>query len=338
AGGTPMGLYLDSNLVSVKATTLTPEQIEAWAQRGEKGDKAANYDNSVSMFLQAPGWRDYLAGRYASLARDIGPCGFYIDELGGSLPEHVHYTSRHGLVTPVPPTRGERQMLEQVRGALPPSTALYTEFYPPDTFLPFTDGAFSYLLMMRYKGREAFWTPGRDGEKSSDVVAPHYLNLMRFAFPDVKTFHMVYSTPLENGNWFLLRYPFFNGDGQYLKAETRDHIDPAARAFYRKTLALQHAHADAFTSPDVEPLAPTQHPDLYANRFGTPNKTVWTLLNAGYHTLRGPLLVVAHRPGARYVDAWTGQPMAAKIRGRRAELSFAIGPRAVGCLVQEKPR
>ena len=46
----------------------------------------------------------------------------------------------------------------------------------------------------------------------------------------------------------------------------------------------------------------------------------------------------AHRPGARYVDAWTDQPVNVKIRGRQAELSFYIGPRSVGCLVQENSR
>ena len=143
------------------------------------------------------------------------------------------------------------------------------------------------------------------------------------------------AVPLADGNWYLLKYPFFNGDGYYLKSTcllTDDH----SRAFYRNAFRVQHTHADAFTSTDVEPLVGTEVPHLFANRFSTPEKTVWTLLNANYRTLRGKLMRVAHRPGATYADAWTGRPVAVETHGGTAELSFQIGPRSVGCIVQEQ--
>ena len=48
------------------------------------------------------------------------------------------------------------------------------------------------------------------------IRGPHYVNLHRFAFPDFKTFELIYYVPQTNGNWYLLQYPFFNGDGYYL--------------------------------------------------------------------------------------------------------------------------
>ncbi|HOJ23133.1 MAG TPA: hypothetical protein PLY56_16520, partial [Armatimonadota bacterium] len=67
----------------------------------------------------------------------------------------------------------------------------------------------------------------------------------------------------------------------------------------------------------------------------TPKKTVWTLLNTNHRTLRGHLMTVPHRPGARYYDAWNQRPITANVRGDVAELVFDIGPREVGCIVQQ---
>jgi len=196
------------------------------------------------------------------VAEEIEPNGLYIDELGRSMVRRTCYATDHGHRVPMGMSPGEMLLARQIREAVPPEIATYTEYVPPDVFCQFVDGAFGHVPLYGH----------RDGY---DAVAPHYVNLHRFAFPDVKIFELIYSVPLRNGNWFLLKYP-----------------------------------------------------------FSTPTKAVWTLFNANYRTIRGKLLVVPHREGARHHDAWNGRPVDATVEKNKAELTFVIGPRAVGCIVQ----
>ena len=319
--GIPVGLYLDGYLVHEKSQKPTKEQRERWAVRTQKGEMLyhGNY-KAHSMCPYAEGWRDYLTAACKRVAEEIKPDGLYIDELGKSMVRRTCYAADHGHRVPMGMSPGEMLLARQIREAVPPEIATYTEYVPPDVFCQFVDGAFGHVPLYGH----------RDGY---DAVAPHYVNLHRFAFPDVKIFELIYSVPLRNGNWFLLKYPFFNGEGYYLKG-SRFLTDEHSRAFYRRVFAVQHAHADAFASQDVEPLVRTEAPHLFANRFATPSKTVWTLFNANYRTIRGKLLVVPHREGARYHDAWNGRPVDATVEKGKATLTFAVGPRAVGCVVQ----
>ena len=126
----------------------------------------------------------------------------------------------------------------------------------------------------------------------------------------------------------------YAGDGYYLKG-TCLLSDDHSRAFHRRVFRVQHAYADAFTSRDVEPLVCTEVPNLFANRFSTAEETVWTLYNANYRTVRGHVMTVRHREGARYVDVWNERPVEVEVVGDSARLSFEVGPRGVGCVVQE---
>ncbi|MFW6162023.1 MAG: DUF6259 domain-containing protein [Planctomycetota bacterium] len=321
AEGTPVGLYLDGYLVHEKSQKPTEAQQERWAVRTERGEMLYHERyRAHSMCPFAEGWRAYLTAAYRRIASEIQPDGLYIDEIGKSMVRRTCYARDHGHRAPMGLSRGERLLARQIREAVPPAVATYCEYVPPDVTCPFVDGAFGHVPLYGH----------RDGY---DAVAPHYVNLHRFAFPDLKIFELIYSVPLRNGNWFLLKYPFFNGEGYYLKG-SRFATDEHSRAFYRRAFAVLHAHQDAFTSTEVEPLVRTEVPHLFANRFAAPGKTVWTLFNATYRTVRGTLLVVPHRAGATYRDAWNGRPLAATVRDGRAALALEIGPRSVGCVTQ----
>jgi len=320
--GTPVGLYLDGYLVATKSENPTMAQREKWAVR--KADGEMLYHTSYvahSMCPYVPEWRNYLTNVYKRVAREVKPNGMYLDELGKCMVSRTCHSRHHGHPSPMGMSPGERILTKQIREALPPEIATYCEYIPADVTGQYTDGGFGHVPLHGW----------RDGY---DDVAPHYVNLQRFAFPDFKTFQLIYYVPQKNGNWFLLKYPFFDGDGYYLTGScllTDDH----ARAFYRNVFRVQHAHADAFTSEEVEPLARTEVPNLFANRFSTPRKTVWTLFNANYRTVRGKLMRVPHRPGAKYYDSWRNRSIKANVSNGTAELSFEIGPRSVGCVVQE---
>jgi len=75
---------------------------------------------------------------------------------------------------------------------------------------------------------------------------------------------------------------------------------------------------------------------VFANRFSSVRKTVWTLYNANWRSVSGEILAVPHVDGTRYLDAWDGKELKPRIVGKFAYISLTIEPHGVGCLVQEK--
>jgi hypothetical protein len=296
--------------------------VEKWSIRTPEGKKLFHpeYD-AHSMCPYVSAWRDYLCGAYRRVAGEVHPSGMYLDEFGRSMTSRICYSPNHGHPVPMGMCAGEWMLSRQMREAVPAEIATYCEFVPADVACQYLDGAYGHVALNNH--REGYAT-----------LAPHFVNLHRFAMPDFKTFELIYYVPLRNGNWFLLKYPFFNGDGYYLTDQELRGYDEHCRAFLARAFKIQHAETDALTSPNVEPLVATEAPGLYANRFSTSAKTVWTLLNANYQTLRGGLLRVASRRGAEYWDAWNERPVRARVEGEQTVLELEIGPRAVGCVVE----
>lgn len=319
--GVPTGLYLDGYLVSTRAAKPSREQQESWSIRTADGKMLyhPSYD-AHSMCPHAAGWREHLVSAYRRVAAETQPSGMYLDEFGKCMTGRACWASTHGHPVPMGMSAGEWLLSRQIRAAIPPATALYCEYVPADVGCQYLDGAYGHTALDGF----------RDGY---DQFSPSYINLQRFALPDFKIFELTYYAPLKNGNWFLLKYPFFNGEGYYMTSYYWKG-DAHATGFLRQALRVLHSHADAFASPNVEPLVPTLAPGLFANRFSTPEKSVWTLFNATSRTLRGPLLSVPHPAGARYADEWSGQPVAFTPDGTTARLSLTLGPRQVGCVAQ----
>lgn len=325
SAGQPIGLYLDGYLVSTASDKPSHDKVEAWSIRTPDGKKLyhASYD-AHSMCPYVPAWRDYLASVYRRVAGEVQPSGMYLDEYGRCFPERACSSSEHGHATPQGMCPGEWLLSRQVRAAVPPEIAFYCEFVPADVATQYLDGAYGHVSLNNHT-------------EGYERLAPHFVNLHRFAIPDFKTFELIYYTPLRNGNWFLLKHPFFNGDGYYLTDAKMDGWDDAVSRFMTRVFAVQHRYADAFTSSDVQPLVATAQRGLYANCFRTPSRTVWTLYNANYRSVRGTLLSAPHVAGARYIDAWNGQPLQTRPNGPQIDFIGQIGPRSVGCLVQEMP-
>lgn len=317
--GVPVGLYLDGYLVATRATKPTMEQRERWAIRTADGKMLyhESYD-AHSMCPYTPGWREHLAAAYRRVAAEVKPDGMYLDEFGRNMVSRICHAKDHGHRSPMGMSPGEWLLSKDFRAAIPPEIALYCEYVPNDIMCQHLDGAFGHTALHG----------NRDGY---DRFSPHYLNLQRFIQPDFKVFELIYYAPLKNGNWSLLKYPFFNGEGYYMTGYATG--DAHSRAFLSKALRLLREHGDAFASADVEPLVATAAPGLFANRFSGPAETVWTLFNANHRTLRGPLITVPHRDGASYRNAWADKPIDATVRDGSATLAIEIGPRQVGCIV-----
>ncbi|MBC7289279.1 MAG: hypothetical protein H5T86_14815 [Armatimonadetes bacterium] len=320
--GVPVGLYIEGYLCDERAQ-WGKDNVLANNMRDREGRSMIYGGEGTEhvMCHSAPSWREHLAGVYRRVAAELKPSGMYIDQYGFIGPWYSCWSREHGHPVPWPPLAGERDTLKAIRSAVPEEIATLTEETPNDVNSQYQDGALGYSV--------AFSDP---------VLAPHRVDLFRFVFPDFKVFQLVSYNPFVEGGWDLLKYPFFNADGYWLHNKVPDDFSEDARDFLRKAFAILHEHTDAFCGDDVEPLVPTLQPTVYANRFSAPGKTVWTLFNAAFSTFRGDVLRVPHRRGARYVDAFTGKPIAARVEGQWATIPLVLGPRDVGCVVAQYPR
>lgn len=84
------------------------------------------------------------------------------------------------------------------------------------------------------------------------------------------------------------------------------------------------------------PQVPTERVGVYANAFPGERRTVWTLYNARFTTVHGPVIAVPRVKGATYRDAWNDRVLTPKIAGGKAILSLTLHPQEVGCLLQER--
>ena len=91
-------------------------------------------------------------------------------------------------------------------------------------------------------------------------------------------------------------------------------------------------HADAFASRDCTPLIPTLAKHVYANRFRTKHKAIYTLYNATGHTFAGPVLRVPLRDGQRGVDLMTGKAVVGKKEGGHVALDVFLPRGDVACI------
>lgn len=319
--GVSVGLYVDGYLSSAKGADVGNRARE-WAIT--KPDGSPDYVPEYASYNQCPsieGWRTHLASVYRRLVSELAPRGLYIDEFGATDARWLCSSRSHGHNGYEVPSEGELATLRAIRSATGPNIALYTEYPPFEAARAVLDGSFTY---------QAIWSA------DDAPLAPHCIDLPRFVFPRFKQFHITHYVPFRAGNWWVLNFPFFNGEPVNIGEPNFATFDADSRAFVRKAVGLQVRYRDAFASDDVEPLVDTLVPGLFANRFAGPKQTVYTLYNSTPGTQRGALLRVRHEPGASYWDAWSGQKLVPVVRGGYAVLSSEIGPMAVGCLVVAK--
>lgn len=319
ATGTRVGLYIEGYLVDERGE-FGRDHVGRWHIIQADGQPLL-WPGAPTEHMMCPaveGWQDYLASTYKRVASELSPDGMYIDQHGFADPWKICYSPDHGHPVPQAPLRGERQMGQKIRAAVPDTIATLTEEVPVDVTSQYQDGALGYSV----------WQGDRE-------LAPHRIHLFRFCFPDFKVFQLVSYNPFIDGGWELLQYPFFNGEGTWLGNSIPGGFDADAQTFLQKAFAILHEHREAFTSHDVEALVPTQSSYICANRFSGPKETVWTLLNVSFRTYRGPVLRVPHRPGARYLDLWGGRVLTPNIEDGKASIETEIGPREVGCVAQQ---
>ncbi|MCK5804852.1 MAG: hypothetical protein KAI66_18585, partial [Lentisphaeria bacterium] len=296
--GIPVSLYLDGYLSNSKGK-FAGAHAKAWAMT--KPDGAPNYVPQYDAYNQCPyipAWRDYLSRTYRRVHRDLGPEVLYIDEYGSTDGRWKCHAKDHGHNGYQIPYAGEVAMLKQIREAVGPDVALYTEYPPAEVSRQYIDGSITY---------QALWSADQEH------LAPHFIDLPRFAFPGFKQFHIIHYARPYAGNWWLFKFPFFNGEVFRIGEPGLPYMDQPSLAFLKRAVQVQCAHRDAFASHNVTPLVATEVSGVFANLFAAQEENVWTLYNANGRSVHRPVLRVKHIAGATYEDAWNDTPLSPEL-------------------------
>lgn len=316
--GIRVGLYFEGYLVDSRSLAGR-RHLEEWSMRAKDGAPQM-WPGSATEHVVCPfcaSWQRYLADTVARVEREVGADGYYLDELG--FASRTCWSERHGHGVPAPVCRGELELIRAVREKLPAGRALYCEETPVDVGTCLLDGAFTYAI--------SSWAWARSTRVPVASV--------RFAVPEFKTFEIVsFQAFISPTVWSLAKYAFFNGEGLWLQGRAKSFSDEA-QALLRKMFALLAKHADAFAGEDARPLVPTLVPGVYCNEFIAERKRVLTLYNSLHSTVRGALVRVPDRRGARYRDAWNGHGLQPAVRRGWAYVEGVLPPEGVGCIVQE---
>ncbi|MHB8997486.1 MAG: DUF6259 domain-containing protein [Armatimonadota bacterium] len=320
--GRAVSLYLDGYLSSEKGQ-FAGAHAKEWAMK--RRDGSPQFVPDYQSYNQCPymdGWRKYLGETYARVQRELHPKIMYIDEIGSTDGRWTCWAKDHGHNGHEIPYAGEVALLKEIRQAVGPDVVLYTEYPPAEVSRQYIDGSITY---------QALWSADQE------PLAPHFIDLPRFAFPEFKQLHIIHYVGTRAGNWWLLKFPFFNGEVYRNGEPNLPGMDAPSIAFLKRAVEVQVAHREAFASHNVQPLVTTEVAGVFANRFSAPRENVWTLYNANGRSVRTPVLRVKHATGATYEDAWSGRKLTPKVEGGYAALAVELGPKGIGCVTQKLP-
>ena len=273
-------------------------------------------------------WRDQYVESLCRTQRETGVKILYVDVFPFSRGAPC-YSPDHGHEVPSHVDRGTYAMIRQLRESLPDDVAIWSEYPLPDAALPYIDGNIHYYCL---DWHEHF---GKTYDQL-DVAQPFAAtaqNVYRYMFPNLKQFVFLCGISPWSGD---SKFPFFNGEALYdcswclYAGPNLDRV--------KKSLAIQREYDDCFASLHPIPEVGTMQREVHANCFPGKARTAWTLFNARYTTVRGPLLAVRHHLGATYHDVWNDVPLEPEIIDGRAVLTLTLHPQQLGCIVQTSTR
>lgn len=321
ARGVRTGLYLDPLLMDEKAEAAG--RAAAWKILGPDGEPRGWSAGNFYTCGAVPDCRRYWAETYERVARTFPASGLYMDQVGYWNPDSwVCYNPAHGHALPIGMRPAQAPLVREIRAALNSvdgQRASYSEFAPTEIMTQWQDGAFSHNQRFEWERPSTF------------LVNPIY-----WAVPTVKCFELYAGN--DNVVWDNVRLPlrvFWGRETLYMAGEPTEYA-PETAATLRHINEIWHRYPEAFATAEPEFLVPTLRRGVYANRFPAPGYEVYVLFNDLAHTAEGPIFEVAHRPGARYLEAWGQEALTPTVDGERARVSLSIPPKQVRVLVVER--
>ena len=269
-------------------------------------------------------WRDHYVEALCRTQRETNVKILYVDVFPFSRGSAC-YAPDHGHQVPSHVDQGTYALIRQLRERLPEDVAIWSEYPLPDAAQQYIDGNIHYYCL---DWHEHFGkTYDQTDEAQPFAATPQ--NVYRYIFPRLKQFVFLCGISPWSGD---SKFPFFNGEALYdcswslYAGQNLDRI--------KKSLKIQREYADCFSTLRPIPEVATLQREVHANYFPGHERVAWTLFNARYTTVRGPILAVKHRPGATYRDVWNGVPLEPKIVDGQAVLELRLYPQQLGCVVQ----
>ncbi|MBI5819156.1 MAG: hypothetical protein HZA88_09210 [Verrucomicrobia bacterium] len=321
----PVSLYVNATLCN-RNTPVGQQLGPRCAMQLPDGRPMIPYPNSYRMCHGTREWTDYMMKLYPRLARDTGASILYVDETASSA---MCFAKDHGHDVPLNANAADYHFLKAVREATPGRIPLYGEFPNVDTASQYSDCNINYYFM---PSGQQLLGPFFDERPSEHGLSPMPLNIYRYLFPRIAQLDLPLGT--RHVSWHDLKFTFFHGEAIYDSYWDLD--ESKGHAFMVRAYDLKRQYKDCFTSNHPEMLVPTGRDGVCANKFPGRGRTLWTLYNRRYTTVRGPVLAVDHTRGSRYRDAWNDRPLEPELRGGKAILSLPLGPQEIGCVVQER--
>ncbi|HEX5555257.1 MAG TPA: SUMF1/EgtB/PvdO family nonheme iron enzyme [Chitinophagaceae bacterium] len=136
-----------------------------------------------------------------------------------------------------------------------------------------------------------------------------------------------------------LQYAFFNGIG-YNAWENIwgiwNQIPDRYEAAIRRIATIYREFPDAWSSADWEPFAPTLQQGIFASRFPSVDKTLYTIVNRGDEDRSGGQLMLPYREGMSYFDVWHGVKLSPDKRTDSIYLNFPVEAHGFGAVLAVK--
>mgnify|MGYP001220246848 CR=1 FL=1 len=318
--GVRTGLYLEGYLVDERSR-LAQQVGNRWQIVRADGQPAFWPGNREMFFCPAVSqWQDRFAQTYQRVAKETEADALYVDEFGFADRSKACYSDRHGHPPGQSPLIGEEAMLRAIRQALDrshPETAIYTEEVPCDVTSQWVDAAFCYG--MHYSGENTH---------------PTKINLARYAFPELKIIELfVPGIHPRASSEEDAKLAFFHGHAVWLKGRAASWYSATFREFVQRSHNVRKKYSGIFASDDCIPLVPTRADNVYSNRFCDGSRIIYTLYNAGYSSVSGPLIAVPVGENQEIVDLWNATRPRVTVDGEMAVIHGSLEPHGIGCFL-----
>lgn len=297
----------------------------------EDGSKMAN---SKTWFVcpSTKEWQDFITDTIIRVRKETSANLMYLDVLG-FWKSNVCYSKEHGHRVPSWYNEATNKVVTKVRKDTPPETVFWAEYPLNDLNSQYIDGNIHYYYMYLYE----LWARTYNTVEDAPLDSVPSINVYRYIFPQIKQFDFPCRMQRSEMNEInQLKFTFFNGEALYdcswheYRSWTRNMMN--------KFLMLKKKFADCFSTTQPVPLIQTQRAKVYANKFPSKERTVWTIYNGRYTTVTGPVLAIEHVDGAIYYDAWNNKTLLPEIVDGKAIIDQKLTAQAIGCVVQTLPK
>jgi hypothetical protein len=280
---------------------------------------------------QEKGWQDFLVETVIKTQRETNADCVYLDVFG-LWHTSLCYSKEHNHQIPSWYNLSTHKLIKRIRLSLPDNVVLWTEFQLTDINSQYVDGNIAYYHLSLH---ETFVNSHNRLDGAAKMYSEPSMSLYRYMFTDVKQVDINSGNERSVNGINRFKFIFFNGEAFYSNGWFLLN-DNVRKELMIKSIAIQKKYSDCFYSDNITPLIPTERAFIYANKFEGTDKTVYTLYNGRYNTVRGEVLAIEHNQGDKYYDAWNDKPILPQIIEGRAIITQKLNPQGLGCIVQYK--